>query len=193
MLINLYNARQILLRTVKFDERECSDIVFGLNFPKEITFCKIVNSSNDIEYSSLNYLYNQLKDLEYKDIKIIELVFNQKQKFTFESTVKSIFYRTMLYSSQGQLEFKLYLTLRFEEEHPIIYNKEEQILKCDKNCEQLNKKIHRCEFFHSDLNDINEICTECFLQERDNQIKELVNYDRDIINALEDKYGNRQN
>ena len=99
MLINLYNARQILLRTVKFDERECSDIVFGLNFPKEITFCKIVNSSNDIEYSSLNYLYNQLKDLEYKDIKIIELVFNQKQKFTFESTVKSIFYRTMLYSS----------------------------------------------------------------------------------------------
>ena len=30
-------------------------------------------------------------------------------------------------------------------------------------CEQLNRKIHRCEFFHSDLNDINEICTECFL------------------------------
>lgn len=193
MLINLYNARQTLLKSVKFDERECNDIVFGLNFPKEITFCKIVNSSNDIEYSSLNYLYNQLKDLEYKDIKIIELVFNQKQKFIFESTVKSIFYRTMLYSNQGQLEFKLYLTLRFEEEHPIVYDEKEQILKCDKNCEQLNKKIHRCEFFHNDLNDINEICAECFLQERDNQIKELVNYNRDIINFLEDKYGNRQN
>lgn len=83
MIINFIDAHQNLLANINIDERQCDDVVFGLNFPKEIVFTKIVNNSQDIDYSFLNKAYLEIKKINYNEINSIEFIFTEKQKFVF--------------------------------------------------------------------------------------------------------------
>ena len=42
MVINFINSNKEILKSVKFNERQCDDILSQLNFPKEIVFAKII-------------------------------------------------------------------------------------------------------------------------------------------------------
>ena len=172
MVINFINSDKEILKSVKFNERQCDDIIFQLNFPKEIVFAKIIKDQNEIE--------------------CIELITTDKQKFTFESKVQDIFYKTFLYSYQGTLMFKIQLSFRLREDHPVIYNKDSNILICDKYCKYFDFEKHYCNFFHEPLNNLNEICTQCFLHERNNQIRELVDYNTHILGEFDERYTDKE-
>lgn len=61
--------------------------------------------------------------------------------------------------------FKLHLAIRLKEDHPIIYDQQNDILVCDKDCKYSDCEKHYCKFFHENLPESNEICAQCFLQE----------------------------
>lgn len=192
MVINFINSDKEILKSIKFNERQCDDIIFQLNFPKEIVFAKIIKDQNDIDYSFLNQVYQQVKAIDQNEIECIELITTDKQKFTFESKVQDIFYKTFLYSYQGTLMFKIQLSFRLREDHPVIYNKDSNILICDKYCKYFDFEKHYCNFFHEPLNNLNEICTQCFLHERNNQIRELVDYNTHILGDFDERYTDKE-
>lgn len=73
------------------------------------------------------------------------------------------------------------------EDHPVVYDKEKNRIICDNHCKYLNVKKKCCDFFHEHLNEFNEICTQCFLHERNNQVRELIDYNSHILSKF-DKY-----
>lgn len=188
MIINFIDAHQNTLKTVKFNERNCDDIMFNLNFPKEIVFAKIIETQDDIDYSFLNQIYLQIKDMDRDKVEYIELITTEKQKFIFQSRIQDIFYKTFLYSRQGTLMFKIQLSFRLREDHSVNYNKDNNIVTCNEHCKYSDLEKHYCNFFHEQLNDSNEICTQCFLHERNNQIRELVDYNIYTLEKLDKQY-----
>jgi len=88
--------------------------------------------------------------------------------------------------------FKIQLSFRLREDHSVIYDKNNNILICDKCCKYFNFKKHYCDFFHEPLSDLNEICTQCFLHERNNQIRELVDYNTHILGDFDERYTDKE-
>lgn len=132
---------QSVVKEIEIDPNNFDEIIFGSDKVKEISFVKDIKNSDE---QKLQKLYDSINEINFKEVDSIIVFYDKDHYFTYNFSIKDIYYRVLSYMRKRELVSQENLSIRLlEDNHPKV-DFINNILVCDQN---------NCSYFNSNYCD----------------------------------------
>lgn len=161
----ILKKEQSVLKEIEINPNDFDQIIFGTDNVKEICFVRDINNSDE---QKLQRLFDSINEINYKEATSIIVFYDKEHYFSYNFSVKNVYYRVLSYMRNRQLVSQENLSIRLLEDNQPMVDFINNIAVCDQNnCIYFNSNY--CNKYKTKLNKYQNskeytVCEYCYLE-----------------------------